>query len=81
MPRHVWTGIIMLENPKVMLLQIRYNNRLDNFVTSAECQLAVQTRKNRGLFGKDQARDFEVNILTTANVVSDLTSNVGSHQQ
>ena len=31
-------GIIMLENPKVTLLQIRYNNRLDNSVTSAECQ-------------------------------------------
>ena len=28
----------MLENPNVMLLQIRYNNRLDNSVTSAECQ-------------------------------------------
>ena len=39
MPRSAWTGIIMLENPKVMLLQIRYNNSLDNSVTSAECQL------------------------------------------
>ena len=32
-PRSLWTGIIMLENPKVMLLQIRYYNRLDNSVT------------------------------------------------
>ena len=38
MPRSVCTGIIMLENPNIMLLQIRYNNRLDNSVTSAECQ-------------------------------------------
>ena len=38
MPRSVWTGIIMLDNPIVMLLQIQYNNRLDNSVTSAECQ-------------------------------------------
>ena len=38
MPRNVWTGIIMLENPNIMLLQIRYNNRLDNSVTSVECQ-------------------------------------------
>ena len=28
----------MLESPNVMLLQIWYNNRLDNSVTSAECQ-------------------------------------------
>ncbi len=33
MPRSVWTGIIMLENSNVTLLQIRYNNRLDDFVT------------------------------------------------
>ena len=32
------TGIIMLENPNVMLLQTRYNNRFDNSVTLAECQ-------------------------------------------
>ena len=38
MPGSVWTDIIMLENAMVMLLQIRYNNRLDNYVTSAECQ-------------------------------------------
>ena len=28
----------MLQNPDAMLLQIQYNNRLDNSVTSAECQ-------------------------------------------
>ena len=33
MPRSVWTGIIMLENPNTMLLQIRYNSRLENSVT------------------------------------------------
>ena len=33
MPRSVWTGIIMLENPNLMLLHIRYNKRLDNSVT------------------------------------------------
>ena len=38
MPRIVLTTIIMLENPNIMLLQIRYNNRLDKSVTSAECQ-------------------------------------------
>ena len=38
MPRNVWTGIIMLENPNIMLLQILNNNRLDNSITSAECQ-------------------------------------------
>ena len=38
MPRTVWTGLIMLENPNIMLLQIRYNNRFDNSVTSVECQ-------------------------------------------
>ena len=37
MLRSVWSGIIMMENPNVMLLQIRYNNRLNNSVTSAEC--------------------------------------------
>ena len=35
MPHSVLTGIIMLENPNVMLLQY---NRLDNSVTSEECQ-------------------------------------------
>ena len=38
MPRTVWTGLIMLENPNVMLLQIRYNYKFDNSVTSVECQ-------------------------------------------
>ena len=33
MPHSVWTGIIMLENPNVLLLQIQYNNRLDDSVT------------------------------------------------
>ena len=43
MLRSVWTGIIMFENPNVMLLQIRYNNRLDNSVTSAERQRRDET--------------------------------------
>ena len=42
MLRSVWTGIIMFENPNVML-QIRYNNRLDNSVTSAERQRRDET--------------------------------------
>ena len=32
-------GIIILEDPNIILLQIQYNNRHDNSITSAECQL------------------------------------------
>ena len=35
---NVWMDIIMLQTPNVMLLQLQYDNRLDNSVTSEECQ-------------------------------------------